>query len=251
MDTALHILAFYALLALPFLLLVFRPMWPAQDAKLAEKPTQGSLSRVDAVAVVLVVAAGGLTLLFLTHLPGIFQLWEIAVALFWYLVLRRRFPLGRLDWQGVRQWLPLWLVYVCLALCVGLLGMGNTNSITFFGVLQPFLLTGPGEELIFRGIVQTSLTNTFPRLLGKRRFPVRLGTLLAALVFGLFHLINLLGVRSWWGIAEVALLEVPATFVLGLAIGHYYDRTGKLWGAIVLHGMYDTLILITRPVWPF
>jgi membrane protease YdiL (CAAX protease family) len=69
------------------------------------------------------------------------------------------------------------------------------------------------------------------RLLG---WPLRLGTVLAAVAFGLSHLVNL----TYQPIGTTA-EQVLIAIVIGLVIGVVYDRTRNLIGAAVLHGLLD------------
>lgn len=83
------------------------------------------------------------------------------------------------------------------------------------------LAAGVGEELLFRGVIQGSLSRT----LGPGA-----GLLLASLVFGTLHPIT------------------PAYIVLAAGLGAYLGGvwllTGNLLSAIVAHGLYDFFALL-------
>jgi len=82
-------------------------------------------------------------------------------------------------------------------------------------------LAGIGEEMFFRGLLQTWLTD----LIG-----LHVAVLLVAITFGLLHTIS----RSY---------AVYAT-ILGLALGYLYHYTGSLPATILTHGVYDFVAIL-------
>lgn len=93
-------------------------------------------------------------------------------------------------------------------------------------------LAGIGEEMFFRGLLQTWLTDLIE---------LHVAVLLVAVTFGLLHAIS----RSY---------AVYAT-LLGLALGYLYHYTGSLPATILAHGVYDfaailygTKVLAQHPV---
>jgi membrane protease YdiL (CAAX protease family) len=96
------------------------------------------------------------------------------------------------------------------------------------------VVVGPAEELLFRGLVQTGINGSVSAELRLLGWPLRLGTVLAAVAFGLSHLVNL----TYQPIGTTA-EQVLIAIVIGLVIGVVYDRTRNLIGAAVLHGLLD------------
>jgi membrane protease YdiL (CAAX protease family) len=84
-----------------------------------------------------------------------------------------------------------------------------------------------GEELVFRGFLQTRLT----RALGDGRGAMALAVILQAAIFGALHAYQGLG---------GALLATGAGLVLGLV---YIAARRNLWAPIILHGLIDTVTL--------
>ncbi|RRJ32011.1 CPBP family intramembrane glutamic endopeptidase [Halocatena pleomorpha] len=97
---------------------------------------------------------------------------------------------------------------------------------TLLLVLAPLsiLIVGPGEELLYRGIVQGSIR----RVLG----PVG-GILIASAVFASIHVFGLIG----------SPLETLATlltvFVLALVLGTVYELSENLLVPALIHGLYN------------
>ena len=89
------------------------------------------------------------------------------------------------------------------------------------------LVIGPGEELLFRGVVQSRLRETFSA-------PVGVG--LATVIFAAAHAPSLAGPTS--GVAlTVTLLTVPA-----LAFALVYERTNNIVVPAVAHGAYNATL---------
>lgn len=85
-------------------------------------------------------------------------------------------------------------------------------------------LAGLGEELLFRGVIQTGLTHWFPE-----RWGLGLGLLAASVLFGMAHAIT----------PTYAVLAG----LIGLYLGWLWVRTQNLLVPIVAHGTYDFVVL--------
>jgi membrane protease YdiL (CAAX protease family) len=84
------------------------------------------------------------------------------------------------------------------------------------GVLAPL-----GEEVFYRGLCQSLV----------RRYTGRpwLGIVLVSALFAASH-------GEWQ--------NIPSLFVLGIALGYNYERSGRLWGPIVLHMAFNAINLL-------
>src|SRR6266852_1575632 len=80
------------------------------------------------------------------------------------------------------------------------------------------------EEIIFRGLLQTTLTRQFPATLSFFGTSLSYAALVVSLLFGLIHL-------------EVNSITAGAAFVLGLLSGELRHRSGSLMPAILVHGL--------------
>ena len=163
-----------------------------------------------------------------------------------YLALRRgriRLPL-RWPTPNDFQWMAGGAALALAALVVGLLvvsllGLGvGEHRIQDLGVDHPeifilliplsFLLIGPGEELLFRGVVQGRL---------RQDFGAGAAIALAAVTFAALHVVALTGPLAA-RLTTVAVLVLPS-LVFGLA----YERSGNIAVPAVIHGMYNATLL--------
>ena len=98
------------------------------------------------------------------------------------------------------------------------------------------LLTAINEEFLFRFIIQSSLiyASSLKRIV------------VSALIFGLFHLLKLVDVRSVTSLISV-LVQVLYTFGLGLILGLMYEYTYSLPLCIFFHLSFNMInnVLIT------
>lgn len=99
-----------------------------------------------------------------------------------------------------------------------------------FLVLMPvsILLVGPGEELLFRGIVQTRLRGAFSS---------RQAVVVGSVLFAGVHLFSVVG--SW----PERLVAVLVLMLPSLAFGFAYERRRNLWVPALAHGFYDFVLL--------
>lgn len=88
------------------------------------------------------------------------------------------------------------------------------------GLFLVAMSAGLGEELLFRGVIQEG----FSQWLG-----IPLGLILSALIFGLAHALN----RYY----------VLVTVVIGLYLGLIYQASQNLALVILIHALYDWIIL--------
>ncbi|MFC7209472.1 CPBP family intramembrane glutamic endopeptidase [Natronoarchaeum sp. GCM10025321] len=87
-----------------------------------------------------------------------------------------------------------------------------------------FLLIGPGEELLFRGIIQSRFVN---------RSGVPLGIVLASLLFAVVHIPAYGGLDS--------LPTIVGLFFISLVLGGLYEYTENLFVPIVVHGAFNAI----------
>jgi membrane protease YdiL (CAAX protease family) len=163
-----------------------------------------------------------------------------AIALAWFFLLGRRFPVGGLNQRQLRPWYIVALVLVAANVAgtfasppAARLHLPNLPTLIADLVFVAFVV-GPTEELLFRGLIQTALNGSIHARLSPRGWRLELGTVIGAIVFGLFHFINL-GYQS----LPATLQQVVTSIVIGLVFGVLYDRTRNLVGASLAHSLAD------------
>ncbi len=100
------------------------------------------------------------------------------------------------------------------------------------------LLVGIFEELLFRGVLFTTLRNQ----LKDRRNGLIVAAIGSSIVFGLAHLTGISGFESH-PTREIARFVQACAF--GLVMCAVYMRARSLWPAVLVHALYDLLAL-----WP-
>ncbi|MDY6776331.1 MAG: type II CAAX endopeptidase family protein [Halobacteria archaeon] len=105
------------------------------------------------------------------------------------------------------------------------------NDPEVFLLLVPlsFLLIGPGEELLFRGVIQGVLRKTFDAA-------PAVG--IASLIFSVGH------ASSIQGGLEGKLVYLGVVFVLSLILGGLYERTSNLVVPALIHGAYNAMLFL-------
>lgn len=103
--------------------------------------------------------------------------------------------------------------------------VGQQNpTVLLFLIPLSFLLVGPGEELIFRGLIQGTLRESF--------HPLR-AIVLASALFASIHLFSLSG--------DGKFVYIGLVFVLALILGATYEYTDNLVVPALIHGAYNAV----------
>lgn len=103
---------------------------------------------------------------------------------------------------------------------------GDPEMLLYILIPASLLIIGPGEELLFRNIIQKSLYQYFSR-------PAAI--VVASLVFALAH------IPAYWAGAETVTAVIVIT-VLSLILGAIYARTENIVVPAVVHGLYNAIL---------
>lgn len=110
------------------------------------------------------------------------------------------------------------------------LGRAGLDPVAFLALgVVSVVLVGPAEELLFRGAVQ----GTLRRVLGPW---AAIGS--ASVLFAIVH-VTVLGANS----PAAGLAALTVIFLVSFAFGYAFERTGSLVLPIVMHSLYDGLLL--------
>jgi len=180
---------------------------------------------------------------------SILQFAGFGVVIWVYLEKRSNWNLIHISWPSLRDigWIIgglgiLYLSVTILGIIISLFGqepaqnavvaIGEQNPVYFLYMIPvAIFLVGPAEEFLFRGIVQG---------LFRRSFGVIPAVLLASVMFGVVHVIALIGTSS--GI----MIYIAITVALGLILGAVYERTKNIIVPIAIHGFWNALIFVIQ-----
>jgi membrane protease YdiL (CAAX protease family) len=98
-----------------------------------------------------------------------------------------------------------------------------------FQLLLISVLAGIGEELLFRGVLQTLVT----RWCGGEMRGIVIGVLVTALIFGLVH--------------PISKFYVVICTLIGAYLGWLFVQTNNLTVPVIVHAFYDFCIFLYLP----
>jgi len=136
-------------------------------------------------------------------------------------------------------WLPLLYTLLLIALAVGL---ARSNAIPLLEVFEYHqlallllisFLVGFNEETIFRGFLFQGLAS---------RLGPFLTILLSGVLFGMFHLVNLITGQP----LDTTLSQVAQAGSMGFMYAALRLRLGSIWPLILLHGFWDFSVSIMQ-----
>jgi uncharacterized protein len=173
-----------------------------------------------------------------TEIPTSTELGIAAIRLPGYTVIL--LLLTRVSWQRAIERMS---VTLSMGLLIVLLAAAPLVAIYLGGAVDRALgltaslalCTGFGEELFFRGYVQSRLNGAFGRpwrLLGATIGP---GLLVASLLFGLIHVFN--PTRPFAGEWEFSWLWGANAMLGGLLYGYLREMTGSIWAGTIVHAL--------------
>ncbi|ERG95496.1 CPBP family intramembrane glutamic endopeptidase [Haloquadratum walsbyi] len=105
-------------------------------------------------------------------------------------------------------------------------GMENPEILLLL-IPASFLLIAPGEELLYRGIVQNRLCETLP---------VSIAIVLASLIFASIHYFSLAGAP------QARLVSISVLVLPTLVFGTVYELTDNLVVPVLIHGAYNATL---------
>ena len=94
------------------------------------------------------------------------------------------------------------------------------------------LIVGPGEELLFRGVIQTTL---------KEEFSTAAAIALASLAFAPAHILVYLGTGAS---ATAIAVSLSVLFFPSLVFGAVYERSDNLVVPSLSHGLYNAILIV-------
>lgn len=109
------------------------------------------------------------------------------------------------------------------------MAMANPEIILYL-LPGAYLLIGPGEELLFRGVVQNRI---------REELSAVPGVVVASVIFAAIHVTSLVGSD-----ASAILVSLVGLMGPSLLLGALYEYTRNLVVPILVHGTYDAIIFL-------
>jgi membrane protease YdiL (CAAX protease family) len=103
-------------------------------------------------------------------------------------------------------------------------------NLALYMIPVALFVIGPCEELLFRGVIQTKLTESWG---------TRGGVVVASAIFSVVHVPSYGGLSA--GLNQLA-ITLGVLFALALILGTIYEKTGNLAVPIVAHGFYNAVL---------
>ncbi len=153
------------------------------------------------------------------------------VALVLVALFLRKNPTYQEQPASAHRILFFFLIFIALAILSALtLPLGKQVSGFTFGLLT----TGFGEEILFRGYIQSRLNRAFGKPFYIWGVRWGLGVIIAALLFGLVHCLHG-GGTLWWGLW---------TIFPGLIFGFLREKTGGIVAPAIAHGLPAAIVYV-------
>jgi len=137
-------------------------------------------------------------------------------------------------WKSVCLGLPM-LVISIINFVINITSLKSFSVENFVNVLILCVFVGIAEEFLCRGWLQ----NEFMERFSDDKKSVIKSIVLASLVFGVMHIINV----SSQTLFETILQIINAT-AIGMLLGSIYYKTKNIWSVIFLHAFYDFSIFL-------
>ena len=130
-----------------------------------------------------------------------------------------------------RRVLFFFLIFIALAVLSALtLPLGKQVG----GFTYALFTTGFGEEILFRGYVQSRLNRTFGKPFHIWGIRWGLGVVITAVLFGFLHYLHGVG-TLWWGLW---------TIFAGLVFGFLREKTGGVVAPAIVHGVPQAIAYV-------
>jgi len=163
----------------------------------------------------------GALILSLSHLGGL-----VLVARF-----LKNNPSSREQAGSSRRVPVFFLIFIALTILSALtLPLGKQVG----GFTYALFTTGFGEEILFRGYIQSRLNRAFGKPFYIWGVRWGLGVIIAALLFGLVHCLHR-GGTLWWGLW---------TIFPGLIFGFLREKTGGIVAPTIAHGVPAAIVYV-------
>lgn len=155
------------------------------------------------------------------------------VALVLVALFLRKSPTRQEQTASTHRILIFFLIFIAFAILSALtLPLGKQVG----GFTYALFSTGFGEEILFRGYVQSRLNRAFDRPFHTWGVRWGFGVIITAILFGSVHFFHGTG-TLWWGLW---------TIFGGLVLGFLREKTGSIVAPGIVHGMPLAIVYVFR-----
>ena len=162
-----------------------------------------------------------------------------AVLLTAWLVLRKKTE--AVESPGRRG---LWIV-LAIPIVIAVASASAGSTIIASTAIFQFFFAGSGEEIFFRGYIQSRLDEDLGRPWKLRGVSFGPGLLIGSALFGVLHLLN--PFNPFKGEFGLAILWGIDSFFAGLLFGLVREKTGTVLSASLAHGLVDLGQILLLP----
>ncbi|MFB6189471.1 MAG: lysostaphin resistance A-like protein [Halapricum sp.] len=181
---------------------------------------------------------------------SVFQFVGFILAVLGYLLLREDWSLVRIRSPSLRDlglvvggFVGIIVLNTVSSALISAIGLQSAqNGVVEMGQQHPeyflymipitLFLVGPGEELVFRGVVQGWF---------RRAYGPALGIVFSSLLFGAAHYFALVGTGG-----EGKFVYMAVAAVLGLVLGTIYEVSENIAVPILAHGIWNAFLFIVQ-----
>jgi membrane protease YdiL (CAAX protease family) len=115
--------------------------------------------------------------------------------------------------------------------------MSPDGGLIFSTIIFQFFFAGFGEEILFRGYIQSRLNEDFGKPWSFKGVSFGPGLLISATLFGVLHMLN--PFNPFTGSYDLAMWWAVTSGVSGLLFGFVREKTGTVVSASLAHGLID------------
>jgi len=163
----------------------------------------------------------------------------IQVSLLLYILNKRNLPSDlKITERKAKSNILICMLLFFTPIILGIL-FNSLNLRLISTVIWQFIFSGFGEEIYWRGYIQSSLNHGFGRPWKVASVQFGWGLIIASLLFGISHMLNpwnpLVGkyqLDVWWGVW---------TIFSGLFFGILREKTGTILAPALTHGLVDAV----------
>jgi membrane protease YdiL (CAAX protease family) len=150
----------------------------------------------------------------------------------------------RSDRRGVNRWLFVGSVLLLIGLLCVPIVFDCGPLLALAGLCWLFVGAGFGEEIFFRGYIQSRVNQAFGRPIHVLGVDCGFGLIVSALLFGMIHVLNT--VDYFTGHFEFAWCLGVMNVFAGLFFGVLREKTASIVAGGVAHGLMDVLVQVPR-----